>query len=54
MDRDYRAMKKGRIDAIKTGQGGIYRMARTEIQRMTNFNLEEIIEKEVQKRLRSE
>lgn len=48
-----RAIKNGRIDALKVGSGkrSVFRIARTEVNRMAKFNLDAIIENEVQKRL---
>lgn len=44
-----RAIKSGRIAAFKVGS--VYRIARSEIARMAEFDLSEYIEQEVQKRL---
>lgn len=48
-----RSIKSGRIDALKVGSGkrSVYRIARTEVNRMAKFDLDAIIENEVQKRL---
>ena len=49
-----RAVKSGRINAFKVGYGkkGIYRIAKTEINRIAIFDLEEIIERIIEKRQR--
>jgi excisionase family DNA binding protein len=48
-----RAIKKGRISACDIGTGGkhIYRIARTEIDRIALLNLKNIIEKMVEEKL---
>ena len=47
-----RAVKSGRINAFKVGYGkkGIYRIARSEINRIAIFDLEEMIERIIEKR----
>jgi excisionase family DNA binding protein len=44
-----RAIKSGRIIAFKVGK--VYRISKYEISRMAEFDIEDYIEKEVQKRL---
>ena len=48
-----RAIKSGRISAFKVGKGqrSVYRIARTEVARMAEFDVLAMIESEVQKRL---
>lgn len=48
-----RAIKSGRIGAFKVGYGkkATYRIARTEVNRVALFDLEEIIEKMIEKRM---
>ena len=47
-----RAIKSGRINAFKVGYGkkAVYRIARTEINRIALFDLEDMIEKIIIKR----
>jgi len=47
-----RAVKSGRINAFKVGYGkkAIYRIARAEINRIAIFDLEEMIERIIEKR----
>ena len=47
-----RAVKSGRINAFKVGYGkkAIYRIARIEINRIAIFDLEEMIERIIEKR----
>lgn len=49
----YRSIKKGHISAFRIGHGirSSYRIPQSEINRMAEFNLEEIIQKEVEKRM---
>lgn len=49
-----RAVKSGRINAFKIGYGrkSIYRICRTEISRIAIFDLEEMIERIIEKRQR--
>ncbi len=49
-----RAVKSGRINAFKIGYGrkSIYRICRTEINRIAIFDLEEMIERIIEKRQR--
>lgn len=48
-----RAIKSGRISAFKVGQGkkSSYRVARSEINRIALFDLEDMIEKLIQKKI---
>ena len=48
----YNSIKKGHIIAFRIGSGkrSSFRIPHTEITRMAEFNLEEIIQKEVEKR----
>lgn len=47
-----RSIKRGRISAFKIGSGkkSIYRIARTEINRLSLCDMEEMIEKIIEKR----
>jgi excisionase family DNA binding protein len=47
-----RAIKSGRITAFRVGAGskGIYRIAKTEIDRIALFDMEEMIERIIEKR----
>lgn len=47
-----RAIKRGRISAIKIGGNkySCYRIAKTEIERIALFDMEQMIEKIIQKR----
>lgn len=47
-----RSIKNGRISAFKVGSGkrGTYRIAKTEINRIALFDLEDLIEKIIEKR----
>lgn len=47
-----RSIKKGRISAFKIGSGkkSIYRIARTELNRLALCDMEEMIEKIIEKR----
>lgn len=47
-----RSIKKGRISAFKIGSGkkSIYRIAKTEVNRLALFDMEEMIEKIIEKR----
>lgn len=49
-----RAIKNGRITAFRVGKGkmSIYRIARSEVTRMAEFDLLGIIEEEVEKRIK--
>lgn len=48
-----RAIKKGRIGAIKTGNGkrSFYRIPRSEFQRMAMVDMEDVIERMIEKRM---
>lgn len=50
-----RAIKKGRISAFKVGSGkkAIYRICKSEINRIALLDLEEIMEKLLEKKLRN-
>lgn len=51
-----RAIRSGRISAFKIGVGkkAVYRIARTEINKVALFDLEDLIEKIIDKRMNDE